>query len=83
MWRRALRGHSGDLGYFSKPCGRALLRKVATPYFAVALLLGLAVLTLVLELPMVGGVLAVLVTLFGFGVFTSLVFAYFQQRRTF
>jgi hypothetical protein len=62
--------------------GRALLRKVATPHFAVTLLAGLVVLTLVLELPMVGGVLAFLVTLFGLGVFTSLVFAYFQQRRT-
>jgi cytoskeletal protein CcmA (bactofilin family) len=72
----------GAIGlYFAKAViaqiiGRAVLRDRATPpHFAMTLLVGLAIVIVAINLPWVGGIANLVMTLVGFGIIVSLVLA--------
>jgi cytoskeletal protein CcmA (bactofilin family)/anti-sigma factor RsiW len=72
----------GAIGlYFSKAVvaqiiGRGVLRNRATPpHFAVTLLVGLAIVIVAVNLPWIGGLASLVLTLVGFGVIVSLILA--------
>jgi len=72
----------GAIGlYFSKAViaqiiGRGVLRNRPTPpHFAVTLLLGLVIVIVAINLPWIGGLANLILTLVGFGLIVSLIFA--------
>ena len=76
----------GAIGlYFSKIVisqiiGRVAFRAAATPpHHAVTLLAGLAIVILAINLPAVGGIANFVLTLIGFGIIVSLIFARFNR----
>jgi hypothetical protein len=78
----------GAIGlYFSKAViaqliGRSVLRDRATPpHYAATLFIGLVIVIVAINLPWVGGLANVLLTLVGFGVIVSLVLARFSRDR--
>jgi hypothetical protein len=79
----------GAIGlYFSKTVvgqiiGRAVLRNRPTPpHFAATLFVGLVIVIVAINLPWIGGVVNLILTLVGFGVIVSLIFARLNRAAT-
>lgn len=59
--------------------GRAVLRAPEVPHYAATLITGLVIVVVAINLPLIGGITNLVLTLVGFGIIASLVLAYFNR----